>query len=74
MPKRWVIAPRLPDEHLAHFSPLPPLVVQLLYNRGVREPGHVTRFLQCQPLHDTDPFQLKGMERAVSGSMINSRR
>jgi single-stranded-DNA-specific exonuclease len=64
-PKNWVIAPRLPEEHFARFPQLPPLVVQLLYNRGVREPGQVTRFLECQPVQDTDPFQLKGMDRAV---------
>ena len=65
MLKKWVIAPRLPEEHFTRFPQLPPLVVQLLYNRGVREPDQVTRFLQCQPLHETDPFQLKGMEQAV---------
>ncbi len=65
MAKNWVIAPKLPNEHFAHFPQLPPLVVQLLYNRGVREPQQIVRFLQRRPLHDTDPFQLKGMTRAV---------
>lgn len=65
MPKNWVIAPRLPQEHFTRFPQLPPLVVQLLYNRGVREAGQIMRFLQCQPAYDTDPFQIKGMECAV---------
>ena len=65
MAKNWVIAPKPPNKHFTHFPQLPPLVVQLLYNRGMREPQQIARFLQRQPLHDTDPFQLKGMARAV---------
>ncbi|MGQ9502481.1 MAG: single-stranded-DNA-specific exonuclease RecJ [Anaerolineae bacterium] len=65
MPKDWIVAPRLSDEHFARFPELSPLVVQLLHNRGVHEPQQMARFLERQPFHDTDPFQLKGMECAV---------
>lgn len=63
--KRWHVIPRAPETHFARFPDLPPLVVQILYNRGIREPGEVRDFLMCRPPDTTDPFQLKGMAEAV---------
>jgi len=63
-PKRWIIAPPVTPDHLARFPNISPLVVQVLYNRNVREPEKVQAFLaQEAPLHD--PFRLKGMDAAV---------
>ena len=41
------------------------LIVQLLHNRGVREPMEMRRFVDCQALAITDPYALKGMAPAV---------
>jgi len=44
--KRWNIAPRAPDAHLARYPHYDPIVIQLLYNRGVAEPDEVDIFLR----------------------------
>ena len=63
--KHWHVHSRLPESEFARFPDLPKLVVQILYNRGIKEPDQVRSFLACQPSDDTDPFQLKGMPEAV---------
>ncbi len=62
--RRWEIAPRAPKEHFARFPDLPPLLVQILYNRGLIEPGQVAAFLSGDA-PPVDPFRLKGMGDAV---------
>ena len=44
-PKRWEVAPRAPKSHFDQFSHLPPLVVQILYNRGFIDPQEVDLFV-----------------------------
>lgn len=63
--RRWIIAPPVPPVHLAQFSSLPPLLVQLLYNRGVRSAADVAAFLH-PTIDDANPFLLTGMADAVS--------
>ena len=63
--KRWRIASPVSQEHLARFQDLPPLVVQLLYNRGIKGPGEADAFLSGR-FKVSNPFQLKGMTRAVN--------
>ena len=63
--KRWHIKPPVSQEHLARFADLPPLVVQLLLNREIDDPGAAHEFLEGR-LTSHDPFQLKGMDQAVS--------
>lgn len=62
--KRWRIAPPVTGSHLACFPDLPPLVVQLLHNRQVDDPGLADEFLAGRCRGD-NPFQLKGMAQAV---------
>ncbi len=62
--KRWEVAPRAPDGHFSRFSELPPLIVQILYNRGFTETQEVKDFLDHRWVYD-DPFRLKGMAEAV---------
>lgn len=64
-PKRWHVYPRASDAHFDRFPELPPLIVQILHNRGITEAGEVRDFLAYRPATDTDPFQLKGMHKAV---------
>jgi len=63
--KRWIIAPPVPPGHLAQLSSLPPLLAQLLYNRGLRTTADVRAFLQ-PTIDDANPFLLTGMADAVS--------
>jgi len=63
-PRRWLIAKRAPDNFPAQFPNLPPLVAQILYNRGLIRPDEVRAFLEgsCGP---AAPLNLLGMTRAV---------
>jgi single-stranded-DNA-specific exonuclease len=63
--KRWQIAPPVSAQHLARLPDLPPLVVQLLHNREIDDPGEARAFLAGRAALE-DPFQLKGMAAAVT--------
>jgi len=63
--KRWEVPPPPPAEHLARFPDLPPLVVQLLYNRRIRTREEVEAFLSGSVAQD-NPFRLQGMNAAVT--------
>jgi single-stranded-DNA-specific exonuclease len=62
---KWQIAPPAPQDHLARFPQLSPLIVQLLYNRGITAPQDVRDFLAGARPED-NPFRLKGMNEAVT--------
>ncbi len=63
-PKQWRVAPPVPQAHLDRFPQLLPLVVQVLHNRGLKEPGEVQAFLRGEWEVD-NPFLLRGMNKAV---------
>lgn len=63
--RRWDVLPRAPDTHFAQFPDLPPLIVQILYNRGFTQPQEVYQFLTHDYAHD-DPYRLKGMAATVA--------
>ncbi len=64
--KRWQIAPRVPSLVIARFAspPLHPLLVQVLYNRGMTTPEQAAAFLAPDALIG-DPFQIHGMNEAI---------
>lgn len=64
--KRWQIAPRVSSLVLARFAErqLNPLIVQILYNRGITTPEQASAFLSPDSLMG-NPFQLAGMHQAV---------
>lgn len=62
--KRWDIFPRAPDDHFARFPDLERLVVQVLYNRKLRDTQAVWNFLNYH-WADDNPLGLKGMTGAV---------
>ena len=70
--KQWQVEPPVPEEYLARFPDLPPLVAQLLYNRRIRDPEQVRSFL-AEPDEEHNPFQLKGMHDAVGRLRIAFR-
>lgn len=62
--KKWQIAQPVSEPDLARLPDLPPLVVQLLRNRKLGDPGTAQDFLACRFTAD-NPFQLKGVPEAV---------
>ena len=64
-PKRWQVTPPAPPSHIARFSHLHPITVQVLYNRGITDPASVTAFFNGES-GEANPFDLKGMPSAVT--------
>ncbi|MFQ5340324.1 MAG: single-stranded-DNA-specific exonuclease RecJ [Anaerolineae bacterium] len=62
---RWEVAPSAPPIHQEKLGALDPLVVQLLFNRGLVEPHQIRAFLEGT-LQDNNPFRLRGMNEAVT--------
>jgi len=63
--KRWVVAPPITlqaDEALVKF---PPILKQVLFNRGLATDAEARAFLKAEPSSNTDPFQLIGMDTTV---------
>ena len=66
MHKKWVVAEPYPAEFGRKFSEYPPIVIQLLYNRGLDSQEAVDEFLNMdynKGLHD--PFLFRDMRKAV---------
>jgi single-stranded-DNA-specific exonuclease len=63
-PKRWQIAPRVASAIIARFPNLHPLIVQVLYNRGIAAPEQAEAFLAPDALIG-NPFQMRGVNEAV---------
>ncbi len=67
MEKRWEILPRIPDDFKEKFPEINPIILQLLYNRGLRFQKEIDEFLlpdYSQDIHD--PFIFQDMEKAVA--------
>lgn len=62
----WQIAPPVPDEIKRKLSHLHPVLLQVLYNRGLVDEAHIQAFLDGRYLEKTDPFLLADMGTAVS--------
>lgn len=63
---RWEIYPRAPEAHFENFPDLQPLIVQILYNRGIYEEAEVYEFLSGdRPQALQSPEQMKGVVAAV---------
>ncbi|MDO8472355.1 MAG: single-stranded-DNA-specific exonuclease RecJ [Dehalococcoidia bacterium] len=58
--------PACPDSLVKQAPELPPLLVQLLYNRGISNPSDFEAFLSASPSLCNDPFLLPDMSQAVS--------
>ncbi len=63
--KRWVVASPITlqaDEALAKF---PPILKQILFNRGMATDAEARSFLKAEPNANMDPFQMIGMDVTV---------
>ncbi|MFA6908688.1 MAG: single-stranded-DNA-specific exonuclease RecJ [Patescibacteria group bacterium] len=70
MPKKWIVAPQITDDVRNRFPELHPVVLQLLYNRGVRTQEQIDEFLNPDWGEDVhDPFLFRDMQKAVDRIM-----
>ncbi len=63
---RWHLLPRIPDKLLTNTSGLPPLIAQLLFNRGLADPSRLASFIAADKTLSDDPFLLPQMHEAVA--------
>lgn len=62
----WQLKPKAPDDFVKQFPEFPPLIIQLLYDRGLRTQEQIDDFFESDFKQDIfDPFLLKGMDKAV---------
>lgn len=64
--KRWLVAPALTSQANESLVAFPPVLRQLLFNRGYATDAAARAYLKAETNFDPDPFQLSGMETAVS--------
>ncbi len=63
---RWNVLPSAPAQYLSGISGFPPLIAQLLFNRGLTEPAQLESFITADERLSYDPFLLPGMAQAVA--------
>ena len=63
--KRWQVASRIPAEADSALHGYPPLLRQVLYNRGYATPEAASAYLEARPPHGSDPFAMLGIPTAV---------
>lgn len=64
--RRWNLLPSIPDKHLVNTSGFPPLITQLLYNRGLTELSQLELFMSADERLSGNPFLLPDMQQAVT--------
>jgi single-stranded-DNA-specific exonuclease len=63
--KRWVIQSPITPQACEALAAFPPILQQILFNRGMSTDADARTFLRAQPSSDNNPFQLTGMQSAV---------
>jgi single-stranded-DNA-specific exonuclease len=63
--KRWVVASPITSQADEALTKFPPILKQILFNRGIATDADARTFLKAQPSADTNPFQLIGMQTTV---------
>ncbi len=63
--KRWLIPPPLPPEAEQALQAFPPVLRQLLYNRGYSDDASARTYLKAAYDAEADPLQMQDMEAAV---------
>jgi single-stranded-DNA-specific exonuclease len=66
MDKTWKIKKKVPQSFINQFKDYPPLLLNLLYNRHIRNKDEIEDFLSIDYKKDLhDPYLLSGMKTAV---------
>jgi single-stranded-DNA-specific exonuclease len=63
--KRWIIQPPITPQAGESLSIFPPILKQILFNRGYATEAEARAFIKAEPNANTDPFQLTGMNIVV---------
>ena len=63
--KRWVVAPPITEQADQALVKFPPILKQIVFNRGLATDAEARAFLKAEPSANTDPFQLTGMQATV---------
>jgi single-stranded-DNA-specific exonuclease len=63
--KRWVIQPPITVQAREALTAFPPILQQILFNRGMCTDADARTFLRAHPSFNDDPFQFTGMQTAV---------
>lgn len=63
--KRWIIQSPITPQAREALTAFPPILAQILFNRGLGTDADARAFLRAQPNFDNDPFQMTGMRPAV---------
>jgi single-stranded-DNA-specific exonuclease len=63
--KRWIVPPQITPEADSALEKFPPLLRQILFNRGYATDADARAYLNGKPNFDNDPFQMTGMRKAV---------
>ena len=74
MNQNWYIYPPIPPEVSLELNKFPPILQQLLYNRGFLTDATARAFLKASVSFDTSPLLLKGMDKTVSRVMLAYER
>lgn len=62
MAHRWKVRTKVPDEIVERFPEIDPILLQLLYTRGLTEQDHIDQFLKPDYSRDMhDPFLFRDM-------------
>ena len=64
--KSWVIAPPIPNDIKHALRDYPPLLRQLLFNRGITTAEIARAYLGTESPTSTDPFLMLGMREAIA--------
>jgi single-stranded-DNA-specific exonuclease len=62
----WNLLPPAPADYFAQIPDVPPLIAQILYNRGLTEPSMLASFIAGDERLSADPFLLPDMHQAVN--------
>jgi single-stranded-DNA-specific exonuclease len=63
--KHWIIPPPITPEADSALAKFPPILRQILFNRGYATDADARAYLNAKPDFNTDPFQLTGMRETV---------
>ena len=63
--KRWLVQPAVSQQADENLSAFPPILRQVLFNRGYPTDAQARVFLKAEEDFDADPLQLTGMDPAV---------
>ena len=63
--KRWNVPPLITPEADSALIAFPPILRQILFNRGYATDADARSYLNAKPGFNTDPFQMTGMREAI---------